>query len=255
MSIKIGKEGWVNKNMKIKILYEDKDVLVIDKPAGILVHGDGRDESENIVSWFISKYPKSKNIGEDMEDQKGEVIKRSGVVHRLDKDTSGVLLLAKTKKGFNHLKEQFQNHTIKKIYYSFIYGIPKIKRGIIDKPIGRNARDFRKKTTQRDMKGEVREAITNYVVLGENKNYSFVKAIPKTGRTHQIRVHFKSIGHPIVADSLYAGKVKNGLKFKRTALHSKSIEFQNTKGQMIKVEADFPDDFTEAMKAFKDLRI
>ena len=131
--------------MEIKILYEDKDILAIFKPAGVLVHGDGRDDGENIVNWFVLKYPKSKNVGEDMQDQKGEVIKRSGVVHRLDKDTSGVLLLAKTKDGFSCLKEQFQNHTIKKIYNAFIYGVPKIKRGIINKPIGRNARDFRKK--------------------------------------------------------------------------------------------------------------
>lgn len=241
--------------MKTEILYEDKDILAIYKPAGILVHGDGRDDNENIVSWFVSKYPKSKNVGEDMEDQNGDVIKRSGIVHRLDKETSGVLLLAKTKLGFSCLKEQFQNHTIKKIYNAFIYGVPKIKRGIINKPIGRNARDFRKKTTQRDMKGEVRDAETNYIVLGSNNDYSFVKAIPKTGRTHQIRVHLKSIGYPVVADSLYAGTTKNKLKFKRTALHAKSIEFENTKREMVKIEADFPSDFTEALKGFKDLRI
>ncbi len=240
--------------MKIKILYEDKNILVIDKPFGVLVHSDGKGKEKTISDWFVENYPRSKNVGEDIYTDSG-VIKRSGIVHRLDKDTSGVLILAKTKEGFSFLKEQFQNHTIKKIYNVFVYGNLKIKRGIIDKQIGRSDYDFRKKTTERSMKGDKRDAITNYVVLGEIPNFSFLKVIPKTGRTHQIRVHLKSIGHPVVSDSLYGPTVRSKIGFNRTALHAKSIEFQNLDGQMIKVESDFPDDFKKALTKFKDLRI
>ncbi len=240
--------------MDIKKLYEDKDILVIDKPSGFLVHGDGKSLDETISDWFIKNYPRSKNVGEDIVTEKG-IIKRAGIVHRLDKDTSGVLILAKTQKGFSFLKNQFQDHSIKKIYNAFVYGILKIKRGIINKTIGRSDHDFRKKTTERSMRGEKRDAITNYIVLGEIPNFSFLKVIPKTGRTHQIRVHLKSIGHPVVSDDLYGSKVKSKLGFKRTALHAKSIEFQNTEGQQIKVEAQFPDDFQKALSKFKDLRI
>lgn len=233
--------------LNIKVLYEDKDIVVFDKPSGILVHSDGKTKSKTMVDFFISKYPKSKNVGEDIVLSDGSTLKRSGVIHRLDKETSGVIIFAKTKLGFNYLKNQFKNHTIKKIYNAFVYGNPKNDRGVIDKAIGRDSRDFRQKTVSRDMKGEVREAVTNYIVLHKNKDYSFIKAIPKTGRTHQIRVHLKSIGNPVVADSLYSGKVRNSLGFKRTALHSKSIEFENTKGDLIKVEADFPEDFIYAL--------
>lgn len=238
------------KTDKIKILYEDKDILAIDKPVGFLVHSDGKANEKTIVDWFVKKYPKSKNIGEDMVTKDGLVIKRSGVVHRLDKETSGVMLLAKTRTGFDCLKGQFQEHTIKKIYNAFVFGIPKVLRGIIDKPIGRSSYDFRKKTTERSMKGEERKAITTYIVLGSNNHYSFIKAIPQTGRTHQIRVHLKSIGHPIVSDYLYSPRKKNNLGFKRTALHSKSIEFLNTAGDLVRVESDFPEDFKLALDAF-----
>lgn len=233
---------------KINILYEDADIVAIDKPAGILVHSDGRSGDKTLSDIFALKYKRSKNVGEDIVLEDGSIIKRSGVVHRLDKDTTGVILFAKTKKGFQHLKKQFKNHNIKKIYNAFVYGNPKNDRGIIDKPIGRDSRDFRQKTVQRDMRGVSREAITNYIVLFKNKDYAFIKAIPKTGRTHQIRVHLKSIGNPIVSDLLYAKKTKNSLGFNRTALHSKSVEFENTKGQIIKVEADFPEDFKTALE-------
>jgi 23S rRNA pseudouridine1911/1915/1917 synthase len=255
MKIKEGKGLQKNKlrlkKQNIIVLYEDKDIVAVNKPAGLLVHSDGRSKDKTLVDWFTLKYPRSKNIGEDIVLANGEVIKRSGVVHRLDKDTSGVILMAKTKVGFEHLKKQFQEHSIKKIYNAFVYGVPKIKRGIIDRAIGRDKNDFRKKTTERSMKGEVRNAETNYIVKEWNDKYSFVTAIPKTGRTHQIRVHFKSIGYPIVGDSLYSLKNKNTLGLKRTALHSSSIEFENSEGHRLKVESSFPEDFALALELLR----
>ena len=241
------KEKIKEKKESVKILYEDKDILAVYKPAGFLVHSDGKNKEKTLVNWFLERYPKSKNVGEDIILENGEKIKRSGIVHRLDKETSGVMLLAKTKVGFEDLKKQFQEHTIKKIYQAFVWGILKDKRGLIEKPIGRDINDFRKKTVSRDMKGEIRDAITTYIVMKENKNFSFIKAIPKTGRTHQIRVHMASLGHPIVADKLYSNNIKNILGFKRTALHSRSIEFKNIKGESIKIEAVFPEDFLVAL--------
>lgn len=242
------------KKANINILYEDKDVVAVDKPAGLLVHDDGRGKEKTLVDWFVAKYPRSKNIGEDIVLEGGKKIKRSGVLHRLDKETSGVVLLAKTKAGFENLKDQFQNHTIKKTYHTFIYGTPKNPRGVMDRPIGRSSIDFRKKSTDMGARGHVREAKTNYMIKESASGYSYAFAMPETGRTHQIRVHFKSIGHPIVADTLYAGehsKSMNNLGFKRVALHSFNISFQNTKGEIVKVEAPEPKDFQIALKLLR----
>jgi len=224
---------------RIKILYEDKDILVIDKPSGIAVHPDGRTKEKTITDWVLKNYPKMKNVGELM----GE-IKRPGIVHRLDRDTSGVLLLAKNQKIHQFLKEQFQNRTIKKVYIAIVNGWVKDDRGIINKPIGRSPRDFRRYLSGRGARGEMREAVTQYKVLkrikvGLNK-FTYLEVRPKTGRTHQIRVHMKFLNHPVVCDSLYNPKGACPKDIKRLALHAQSIEFKDLKGKMIKIESPLP---------------
>ena len=120
-------------------------------------------------------------------------------------------------------------------------------QGVIDRPIGRSASDFRKWSAQRGARGEIREALTEYKVKSRGQGYSCVEIFPKTGRTHQIRVHFKAINYPLVADKLYATGKKNSLGFERLALHSRQIEFKNTQGKNISVVAPYPDDFKKAI--------
>ena len=134
--------------MKIKILYEDKDILVIDKPSGISVHPDGRSKESTITDWVLKNYPKLKGIGEPITFDEKE-IDRPGIVHRLDKDTSGVLLIVKNAKSFTHFKKQFMNREIKKKYMAIVNGWVKNDHGIINKPIGRSPSDFRRRLAGR----------------------------------------------------------------------------------------------------------
>lgn len=233
--------------MKIDILYEDENIVAIDKPAGLVVHSDGKTIEPNLADWVVEKYPNAINVGEPARTPTGEMVPRPGIVHRLDRETSGVMLVAKTQLGFDVLKKQFQNHEIKKTYLAFLYGELKTDKGIIDRPIGRSSQDFRKWSAQRGARGEMREAITEYEVVTRGQGYTFVKVNPKTGRTHQIRVHFKAISYPLVADNLYAPNRENTLGFKRLALHSHEIKFIDVSGTEHIVTSAYPEDFKLAI--------
>lgn len=238
--------------MRPSILYEDEDVLAVNKPAGLVVHSGTKTKGETLVDWLLEKYPGIKDVGEPGKDSEGKDILRSGIVHRLDRDTSGVMLVAKNQKSFENLKKQFQEHRIKKIYHAFVTGIFKEKEGSVDRPIGRSSSDFRKWSAQRGARGELREAKTKYKVLAEDedKNISLVELMPETGRTHQIRVHMKAINHPLLGDLLYAPKIENSLGFRRTALHSKEITFEGLDGETHVVGASYPEDFQSAIDKF-----
>ncbi len=232
--------------MKPTILYEDDDVLAVNKPAGLLVHGDGRATEDTLVDWVLHEYPDTVHVGESGRAQDGTVFPRPGIIHRLDRETSGVMLIAKNQESFMHLKSQFQHHEIKKEYHAFVYGEMKTDTGVIDRPIGRSAQDFRLWSAQRGAKGEMREAVTEYVVVMRSKGYTFVHVFPKTGRTHQIRVHFKAIHYPLVADSQYAPNRDNSLGFERLALHSYEVTFRKMDGSIQSVRAPYPEDFSLA---------
>lgn len=234
--------------MEPTILYEDRDVLAINKPAGLVVHSDGKTKEDNLVDWLISKYPEIENVGEHGRDSTGKTVLRSGIVHRLDRDTSGVMLVAKTQESFENLKKQFQKHEIEKKYEAFVFGEMKSDEGVVDRPIGRSKSDFRKWSAQRGARGEMRQAVTAFKVLKKNREYSLVELKPKTGRTHQIRVHMKAINHPLVGDALYSPKKENNLGFKRTALHSKEVLFTGLNGQRHTIEAPYPEDFEVALQ-------
>ncbi len=227
--------------MKIKVLYEDPNILAIEKPSGILVHPSatlrtGPDE-KTILDIFKKKYPKLE------------------IVHRLDKETSGVMLLAKNKKAHEFLKNQFKNREVKKTYVAIVSGNVKNDRGIINKPIGRSPKDFRRYLAGRGARGEMRDAITQYRVLNKfedskGNKFTYVELHPKTGRTHQIRVHMKYLNHPVVCDSLYNPGVPCPKGIKRLALHAKVIEFNlpagrqgNLKGESLKIESPVPKEF------------
>ncbi len=229
-------------------------MFAINKPAGLMVHGDGRTKEKTLADLILKEYPKLKNIGEPMEitDQKTKkkvVIYRPGIVHRLDKETSGVLLIAKNQKTFEYLKKLFQDRGIKKTYRAVVHKNIKAEGGVVDQPIGRSKTDFRQWHSGRGIRGETREAVTEYKVLSRFKknkeDFCYVEVNPKTGRTHQIRVHMKFLQHPVAGDALYSPKNKQGL-WSRMMLHALSIEFKNPKGKVIKIEAPLP-------KEFKDL--
>ncbi|MFA6355187.1 MAG: RluA family pseudouridine synthase [Candidatus Paceibacterota bacterium] len=264
--------------LKLKILFEDKNVMVIDKPAGISVHADARTTKKDVtIADLVLAYDKKiEKVGEPMTvEYKGKEIKikRPGIVHRLDKETSGVLLIAKNQKTFLMLKEQFQNHTIKKVYKAFVYGYvsdPKAslltgKRGIINAPIGRSPLDIRMWTAGRGAREPIREATTEYIVLdrftdnkekgiNQDNKFSYVEVYPKTGRTHQIRVHMRYINHPVVSDPLYRGSNELALGMKRLALHAHSVTFRLAGGESKTVEAELPLDFKKVIKTYLSLK-
>jgi 23S rRNA pseudouridine1911/1915/1917 synthase len=234
---------------KIKILYEDNDVLAIDKPAGIAVHDDSEGNQEySIADWVMENYPKMKKVGE----QDGTVV-RPGIVHRLDKDTSGVLLLAKNQDAYLFIKKQFQDKTIKKVYQAIIYGGLKNDVGIIDRPIGKSKDNFNSNATGSRARGELRDAVTYYKVLERFIGYSLLELRPRTGRTHQLRVHLKSVSHPIVCDSVYAKGQPCPVGLKRQALHAVSVEFNLPSGKDIRVESPLPADFSKALVNLRQL--
>lgn len=237
--------------MDLPIIYEDKDYVAINKPAGLVVHSDGKTDEPAVTDWMLEKYPEAKDVGEPIQLTNGGAISRPGIVHRIDRETSGVLILAKNEKAHAHLKEQFQNRKVSKSYRAFVYGEMKEKEGVIDRPIGRSKKDFRLWSAQRGARGEMREAITEYKVLETGNGYTYIEAHPKTGRTHQIRVHFKAINYPVVRDALYAPGREQALGFERLALHALRVEFVNLLGKQVAVEAPLPQDFEKALKILK----
>lgn len=249
----------------IPILYEDQHCLFINKPAGISVHGDGKAEEYTVATWILEHRPHLAIVGEPFTVHiKGEaiVIPKPGIVHRLDKETSGVMLIAKTYAAYDFFKAQFQGRETKKVYHCFAYGWPKDDEMRIADPIGRDSGDIRRWTAGRGARGTLREADTELSVLArfgdkpyegrgstEEGTYSFIEARPRTGRTHQIRVHLKALNHPIVADSLYASKRPKALGFERLALHARSLCIRLPGGEEKTVIAPYPADFDQAIRA------
>ncbi len=252
----------MNFSTKDMILYEDADLMVINKPAGLAVHGTGKNTDETLVDILMRERPEIAGVGEPMSIVNGQmshVIPRPGIVHRLDKDTSGCLVIAKNQKAYEFLKEQFQNRAVLKTYLAYVYGTPKEEEGVITESIGRSRGDVRRWATGRGTRGETRDARTEYKVLAryglgedqakgstEEGTFALIEAHPKTGRTHQIRVHMKHLNHPVVADNLYSPNRAQALGFTRQALHAKSISLMTPLGKRITIEAPLPADFEAA---------
>jgi len=247
--------------MTVEIIYEDENIVAVNKPAGLVVHPDGKTREYALTDWIMEHYPHIKEVGEPAE-YNGETVLRPGIVHRLDRETSGVLVIAKNQKAFAHLKEQFQGRTIRKTYYAFVYGSVKQDKGVIDRPIARSAKDFRLWSAQPGARGTAREAVTEYETEMRSESVSYLKLVPRTGRTHQLRVHLKAINHPIVCDRLYAparalradgAKRECILGFKRLALHAFCLELSLPGGSLLRLEAPLPEDFEKAIAKLKNL--
>ena len=219
--------------MEMPILYEDADVVAVAKPAGLLTHTDGKSDATTAEDWFEAKY------------QGG-----AGYIHRLDRDTSGVLVFAKNAPAYEFLRKAFHDRTVQKTYLAFIYGVPKEKKGVIDFDIGRSRKDFRLRSAQPKAKGRLRASVTNYEVVGESDGHALLKVNPETGRTHQIRVHLKAIHHPIVGDVLYAPHRPPALGISRLGLHAYALDLPLPHGASALITAPVPNDLIPALKHF-----
>jgi 23S rRNA pseudouridine1911/1915/1917 synthase len=237
--------------MLIDILYENSDLVVINKPAGLRTHGDGKSVVPTVVDWVLEHYPEIAGVGEPMLVD-GKVLDRPGIVHRLDEETSGALIIAKHQKLFEYLKQQFKDRLVTKEYHAFVWGHFKETQGTVDVPIGRNKNDFRRWHAGRGVRGEAREALTKWQVItqftdDDGQAFSLMHLWPKTGRTHQLRVHMKYLQRPIVSDTLYAPTLPDALGFDRVALHAHSISFVTPGGEKLQLTAPYPVDFERAV--------
>ena len=224
--------------MIIPVIFEDKDILVINKPSGVVVHPFDYSEEETVVDFLRVNYPEMFTIENEIKLQDGRSIALGGVVHKLDRDTSGVMVFAKTKDMFDELKKQFSNHEIKKEYISLVEGLVKEESFTIDAPLGRNKKDYKQQVNPTNPRGELRDAVTEVMVLERKENTTLVRLLPKTGRTHQLRAHMAYIGHPIVGDIAYGSKISR----ERIMLHAKSLSF-TINGKEKHFEAETPVEF------------
>lgn len=234
------------------IIFEDENFLTVNKPSGWLTHGVGHggpgDERE-LTGWLLARYPELSKVG-DLPLRKASQPERPGIVHRLDKDTSGVILIPKTQEYFLYLKSLFKERKIKKTYLALVYGALKARRGVIEEPIGIKSGTIRRSVGAGKM---LKPAATEYVLEKEFENakgekFSLVEVSPLTGRTHQIRVHLKHLGHPILGDRIY-GRRKDATK--RLMLHALAIEFESSPGKKLRLEAEPAEDFNKALEGLR----
>jgi len=235
-----------------KIIFENNDVLVLDKPAGLVVHGDGRTQEPSLCNWILENYPELENVGEEFKTLDGKTFPRPGIVHRLDRDTSGLIIIAKTPDAFTYLKNEFKEHRIKKEYVALVYGHITGESGVIDTPIGKSKSDFRQREAGPNSGGTQREAKTVWEVKERlvdkaDHKYTLILVRPETGRTHQIRAHMKSIGHAVTCDSLYAHGRLCLAGLSRHALHASKLELNLPSGERKSFESAMPEDFKKAL--------
>ena len=220
----------------LDIIYEDNDIIVVNKPKGMVVHPANGNPDGTLVNAIMAICKDSlSGIG-------GEI--RPGIVHRLDKDTSGIIIVAKNDKAHINLSEQIKDHKVKKTYIALVRGIVKENEATINMPIGRSEKDRKKMAVTK--KGK--EAITHFKVLQRYDNYTLLQVNIETGRTHQIRVHLSQIGYPIVGDEVYSNG-KNEWNVKGQCLHAKSLEFTHPiTGEKMYLEAKLPEYFENMLK-------
>ncbi len=218
--------------LPLDILYEDEDLLVLNKAPGMVVHPAPGHSDDTLVNALLARYPELQGVGEDG---------RPGIVHRLDKDTSGLIIIARNSRTLTTLIEQMQAHKIVKRYLALVEGDVAHDQGSIDAPIGRDTRNRQQMTiTTRDS----REARTHFRVLQRFTRHTLLLLQLETGRTHQIRVHLKAIGHPVVGDPVYgSGNAPKGFTLQRQFLHAYQLEFEHPiTGKLIEIEAPLPKD-------------
>jgi 23S rRNA pseudouridine1911/1915/1917 synthase len=228
-----------NPSIKLKIVFEDEDIIVINKPAGLTVHPIKLEQNDTLVNGLLAYYPEIEKVGEDSL--------RPSIVHRLDKDTSGLIVVAKNNPVFGYLKNQFQQRKVVKKYLALVNGKIKDKKGTITKAISLSRKDHKKRSALLDDKSK--PAWTEYLVIKRFKDYSLLEVYPKTGRTHQIRIHLASIGHPIAGDEQYKFKRQPCPKnLSRQFLHAAYLKFQLPSGKIMEFKSELPKDLKEVLE-------
>ncbi len=221
----------IAQDIPIEILYEDEDIIIVNKPKGIVVHPANGNPDGTLVNAIMNL------CGNSLSGIGGEI--RPGIIHRLDKDTSGVLIVAKNDIAHINISNQIKNRQTKKMYIALVRGVIKENKATIDMPIGRSKKDRKKMAVTKDGK----EAITHFKVLKRYDNFTLLEIKIDTGRTHQIRVHLAEIGYPIVGDYVYSNG-KNPFNVEGQMLHARQIEFVHpTTGKEMKIEAPIPEYF------------
>ncbi|MCF4970547.1 RluA family pseudouridine synthase [Nostoc sp. CMAA1605] len=229
-------------NIPLDILYEDEQLLILNKPAGLVVHPAPGHPDGTLVNALLAYCPSLPGIGG---------VQRPGIVHRLDKDTTGAIAIAKTDIAYQHLQAQLQAKTARREYLGVVYGAPKTTSGTIDLPIGRHPQD-RKKMAVVPVEQGGRTAITHWQIQERLGNYTLIHFQLETGRTHQIRVHSAKIGHPIVGDPLYASGRSVGVNLPGQALHAWRLKLQHPISQeWIEVTATPPPTFTTLVEVLR----
>lgn len=231
----------VAENIPLDILYEDADLLIVNKPKGMVVHPSAGHYSGTLVN-ALMYYCK-----EELSGING--VMRPGIVHRIDMDTTGSLLVCKNDFAHNDIAEQLKVHSITRVYHAIVHGILKEDEGTIDAPIGRHPVD-RKKMSINHKNGK--EAITHYKVLQRFKNFTYIECRLETGRTHQIRVHMASLQHPLLGDSVY-GPAKCPYKLQGQTLHAKTIGIRHPRtGDYLEIDAPLPEYFIDLIKKLEN---
>ncbi|MGH1393052.1 MAG: RluA family pseudouridine synthase [Trichormus sp.] len=229
-------------NIPLDILYEDEQLLILNKPAGLVVHPAPGHPDGTLVNALLAHCPYLPGIGG---------VQRPGIVHRLDKDTTGAIAIAKTDLAYQHLQAQLQAKTARREYLGVVYGAPKTSSGTVDLPIGRHPQD-RKKMAVVPVEQGGRTAITHWQIQERLGNYTLIHFQLETGRTHQIRVHSAKIGHPIVGDPLYASGRSIGVNLPGQALHAWRLRLQHPISQeWIEVTAPPPPTFTTLLQVLR----
>ena len=228
--------------MKFNILYEDENLLVIDKPVGIIVFPEKETGEKTLIDFLLEKFPELKKVGESP---------RYGLIHRLDKDTSGILLVAKNDQALEFFQKQFREQKVIKKYLALVVGDLKTEKGKIETLIARSPKNRKKQKVylpfEPKAKGK-RRAITEYKVLEKYQNYTLIEVEPKTGRKHQIRAHLAYLNHPIAGDKLYGFKKQicpKGLK--RQFLHASYLKIKMLDGQKREFQSDLPEDLKKTL--------
>ena len=238
---------WVGEDIPLNIVFEDEDIIVLNKAVGLVTHPGAGNWSGTLANALLHYEPKLATLD------------RAGIVHRLDKNTSGLMVVARNEKSQKNLVEQLQTHSVSREYSAIVYG-HMVSGGTIDKPIGRDTKDRVKQTVSSNGK----EAVTHYRVIDRYQNHTHVKVILETGRTHQIRVHLSHIGYPLIGDSMYGGKVRFPRKadailkkalvnFKRQALHSRKLTLAHPiSGELMSWKAPLPEDMLALLDVLND---
>ncbi|HZX21570.1 MAG TPA: RluA family pseudouridine synthase [Clostridia bacterium] len=227
-------------DIQIDVVYEDGDIVIVNKQQGMIVHPALGNLSGTLVNGLLYRY------GSGLSDVNGTM--RPGIVHRIDKDTSGLLVIAKNNNSHKILAGQFKQHTVNRKYHAIVSGVIKETSATIDAPIGRDPVDRLK----RRVIGGGRHAVTHFRVLDRFKDYTYIEATLETGRTHQIRVHFSYIGRPVLGDPLYGYK-NSKFRLKGQVLHAKTLGFVHpVKGEYVEFTSDLPGYFNKLLKVLKN---